>query len=182
MEYEVNIEEDTTIIEKFPSISRGLYIHDFQVSSMTFETKGGVSWDPEWRHDFNEFPAKIWIFKLFFLMVFAIKMLLDNTYGLPNLFEFKSNHFNSLFQAEYEFKNSKFGGKYIYVKISCRFWNWIAFSACGTLGFHFLCWWDFMNVNTKKIGSKRRFLLYTVPLPTTSEIYLVKFFCWQKSW
>ena len=43
MEYEVNIEEDTTIIEKFPSISRGLYIHDFQVSSMTFETKGGVS-------------------------------------------------------------------------------------------------------------------------------------------
>merc|ERR1712062_802259 len=32
MEYEVNIEEDTTIIEKFPSISRGLYIHDFQVN------------------------------------------------------------------------------------------------------------------------------------------------------
>ena len=32
MEYEVNIEEDTTIIEKFPSISRGLYIHDFQVT------------------------------------------------------------------------------------------------------------------------------------------------------
>ena len=55
-------------------------------------------------------------------------MLLDNTYGLPNLFEFKKNHFNSLFQAEYEFKNSNFGGKYIDVKISCQFWNWIAFS------------------------------------------------------
>ena len=37
-------------------------------------------------------------------MVFAIKMLLHNAYGLPNLFEFKRNHFNSLFQAEYEFK------------------------------------------------------------------------------
>ena len=37
-------------------------------------------------------------------MIFTIKMLLDNTYGLPNLFEFKSNHFNSLFQAEYKFK------------------------------------------------------------------------------
>ena len=46
-------------------------------------------------------------------MVFAIKMLLDNTFGLLNLFEFKSNHFNSLFKAEYEFKNSNFGGKYI---------------------------------------------------------------------
>ena len=74
------------------------------------------------------FPAKIWIFKFFFLMVFVIKMLLDNTYGLPNLFEFKSNHFNSLFKAEYESKNSNFGGKYIDVKISCWFWNWIAFS------------------------------------------------------
>ena len=61
-------------------------------------------------------------------MVFAIKMLLDNTYGLPNLFEFKSNHFNNLFQAEYELKNSNFGGKYIDDKISCWFWNWIAFS------------------------------------------------------
>ena len=74
------------------------------------------------------FPPKFEIFKFFFLMVFAIKMLLDNTYGLPNFFEFKSNHFKSLFQAEYEFENSNFGGKYIDVKISCRFWNWIAFS------------------------------------------------------
>ena len=44
-------------------------------------------------------------------MVFAIKMLLDNAYGLLNLFEFKCNHFNSIFQAESEFKNSNFGGK-----------------------------------------------------------------------
>ena len=36
-----------------------------------------------------KFPTKIWIFKFFLLMVFAIKMLLDNAYGLPNLFEFK---------------------------------------------------------------------------------------------
>ena len=34
-------------------------------------------------------------------------MLLDNTYGLPNLFEFKSYNFNGLFQAEYEFMNLK---------------------------------------------------------------------------
>ena len=34
-----------------------------------------------------------------------------HTYGgLQNLFEFKRNHFNSLFQAEYEFKNSNVGG------------------------------------------------------------------------
>ena len=46
-------------------------------------------------------------------MVFALKMFLDNTYRLPNLFEFKSYHFSSLFQAECEFKNSNFGGKYI---------------------------------------------------------------------
>ena len=80
-----------------------------------------------WRQ-VNVFPANIWISKLFFLMVFAIKMILDNTYGLPNLFEFKINQFNTLFQAEYQFKNSNFGGKYIDVKISCQFWNWIAFS------------------------------------------------------
>ena len=47
-------------------------------------------------------------------------MLLDNTYGLPNLFEFKRNHFNSLFQAEYEFKNSNYGGKYIEIIFSLR--------------------------------------------------------------
>ena len=41
-------------------------------------------------------------------MVFAIKMLLDSTYGLLKLFEFKYNHFKSLFQAKYEFKDSDF--------------------------------------------------------------------------
>ena len=74
-------------------------------------TKVILIWEHEWRQDFNVFPAKVWIFKIFFLVVFAINMLLDNTYGLPNLFEFKSNHFNSFFQAESEFKNSNFGRK-----------------------------------------------------------------------
>ena len=41
-------------------------------------------------------------------MVFAIKMLLDSTYGLLKLLEFKYNHFKSLFQAKYEFKDSNF--------------------------------------------------------------------------
>ena len=44
-------------------------------------------------------------------MVFAIKMLFDDAYGLLNLLEFKCNDFHSLFQAESEFKNSNFGGK-----------------------------------------------------------------------
>ena len=74
--------------------------------------KGGVFRDPEWKYYFTVFPAKIWIFKFFLLTIFAIKMLLDNTQGLLNLFEFKNNHLYSLFQAEYEFKNSNYGGKY----------------------------------------------------------------------
>ena len=41
-------------------------------------------------------------------MVFNIKMLLDSTYGLLKLFEFKYNHFKSLFQAKSEFKDSNF--------------------------------------------------------------------------
>ena len=44
------------------------------------------------------FPANIWI-------------LLDNTYGLLNLLEFKSNCFNRLFQTEYEFKIQILAGK-----------------------------------------------------------------------
>ena len=56
-------------------------------------------------------------------MVFAIKMLLDNAYGLLNLLEFKCNHFNSLFQAESEFKNSNFGGKSSELLIQCQFPN-----------------------------------------------------------
>jgi len=45
-------------------------------------------------------------------MIFAIKMLLDNIYGLLNLFEFEINHFNTLVQAKSEFKNSNLGGKH----------------------------------------------------------------------
>ena len=44
-------------------------------------------------------------------MVFAIKMLLDYTYGLLNLLEYKCNHFNNLSLAESKFKNSNVGGK-----------------------------------------------------------------------
>ena len=54
-------------------------------------------------------------------MVFAIKMLLGNVYGLLNLLEFKCYHFNGLFQAESEFKNSNFGGKSSELLIQCRF-------------------------------------------------------------
>ena len=50
-------------------------------------------------------------------------MLLDNIYGLLNLFEFKINHFNSLIQAKSEFKNSNFGGKYIEIMSSVMFSN-----------------------------------------------------------
>ena len=38
-------------------------------------------------------------------------MHLKYTYGLLKLLEFKCNHFNSLFQAELEIKNSNVGGK-----------------------------------------------------------------------
>ena len=50
-------------------------------------------------------------------------MLLDDIYGLLNLFEFKINHFNSLVQAKSEFKNSNFGGKYIEIMSSLMFSN-----------------------------------------------------------
>ena len=48
-------------------------------------------------------------------MVFAIKMLLDYSYGLLNLIEFKYYHFNSLFLAESEFKNSNVGEKQLWI-------------------------------------------------------------------
>ena len=54
-------------------------------------------------------------------MVFAIKILLNNAYGLLNLLEFICNHFNSLFQAESEYKNSNFGGKSSEILIQCLF-------------------------------------------------------------
>ena len=52
-------------------------------------------------------------FKLLFLMVFANKMPLDNTYGLPNLFEFKWNHFKNVFKKQnMNLENSNFDSKY----------------------------------------------------------------------
>ena len=86
-------------------------------------SKVELIWRPALNQEFTGFPAKIWIFKLFFLMVFGIKMLLDNAYGLLNLLEFKCNYFNSLFQAESEFKNSNFGRKSSELLIQCRFPN-----------------------------------------------------------
>ena len=46
--------------------------------------KGSFSWDLFSGHKFKLFPANIWILKFFFLMVFAIKMILENIYGLLN--------------------------------------------------------------------------------------------------
>ena len=65
-----------------------------------YVAKVELIWEPALNQEFTGFPAKIWIFKFFFLMVFAIKMFLNNAYGLLNLLEFTCNHFNSLFQAE----------------------------------------------------------------------------------
>ena len=61
-------------------------------------------------------------------MVFAIKLLLNNVYGLLKLLKVKCNHFNSLFQAEYEFRNSNFGGKFSELLIQYRFPNKFAFT------------------------------------------------------
>ena len=36
-------------------------------------------------HIFKLFPANIWIFKFFIIMILAVKMCLDNTYGLMNI-------------------------------------------------------------------------------------------------
>ena len=56
------------------------------------------------RHDFKSFPTNIQIQKFFFLIFFAIKILLDNTYGLLDLLEFALNHFNIIFLAESKFQ------------------------------------------------------------------------------
>ena len=53
---------------------------------------------------FVPFPANIWIFKFKFCLSFAIKMLLNNTYGILNLLESKSNCFNSLFKQNMNLK------------------------------------------------------------------------------
>ena len=46
-------------------------------------------------------------------MGFANKMPLDNTYGLPNLFEFKWNHFKNVFKKQnMNLENSNFDSKY----------------------------------------------------------------------
>ena len=95
-------------------------------------TKVCVSWDLESVHKFKLFPANIWIFKLVFLIVLVIKMLLDYTYELLNLFEFKcSNHFDSIFLAEFEFKNSNIGGKQL------EFVSWLQISRNTAFSIYF---------------------------------------------
>ena len=69
---------------------------------------------------FNPFPANICILKLFFLMIFAVKMSVDNkTMGYSiSLNVNVGNHFNSLFLAEFEFQNSNVGRK---VEKKCKY-------------------------------------------------------------
>ena len=55
------------------------------------------------RHEFKLFPTNILIFKLYFLSIFDIKILLNKSYGLLNLLEFKCDYFGSIFQAESQF-------------------------------------------------------------------------------
>ena len=74
-----------------------------EIQQFISNIKVKVFWEPALNQELAGFSANIWIFKFCFLMVFAIKMLLDNTYGSLNLFEFNCNHFTSLFQAESEF-------------------------------------------------------------------------------
>ena len=77
----------------------------------TIGTKVKLIWEPALNQEFTGFPTNIWIFKFFFLLVFAIKMLLDNNYGLMNLLEFKCDYFTCLLLAESQFQNSNVGGK-----------------------------------------------------------------------
>ena len=58
-----------------------------QTASDVCTTKVVLISKPALRHDFNVFPTNIYFFKLFFLMVLALKMILGNTYGLLNLLE-----------------------------------------------------------------------------------------------
>ena len=76
-------------------------------------------------------------------MVFDIKMNLDYIYGLLNLLELKCNHFNSLFQAESEFKNSNFGGKSSEL-VQCRFPNKFDFSVLCSLNENTLSFRDLL--------------------------------------
>ena len=66
-----------------------------------------------WSQDMNSsyFPPTFEFSNAFFLMVFAIKMLLDNIYGLLNFIEFKCDHFSGLLLAESQYQNSNAGGK-----------------------------------------------------------------------
>ena len=71
------------------------------------------------------------------LMVFAMKMRLNCTYGLPNLCDFKINHLHLTSRMVIQqFKVWReniiiFNRK---IKISCWFWNWIVFRPSILIG------------------------------------------------
>ena len=53
------------------------------------------------------FPAKIWKFEIYSFIVCAIKLL---CYGLPNVFEFESNHLSNLScKQKMKYENSNLG-------------------------------------------------------------------------
>ena len=57
-----------------------------------FELKAAFLENGHDGYEFKLFPANIWTLKFCFLIVFAIKMLLDKPYGLLNLLEIKCDH------------------------------------------------------------------------------------------
>ena len=65
------------------------------------------------------------VMKFKFCLAFALKMLLEYFYGLLNFLGCKCNRFNSIFQAEYEFQNSK----QIEIMCQCMFSNNYDFSS-----------------------------------------------------
>ena len=97
-----------------------------------YMSKVELIWELVLNQEFTGFPAKIWIFRFFFLMVLAIKKhFKNNAYGLLNLLEFIYNHFNSLFQVESELKSSIFGEKSSELLIKCQFPNKFDISRVG---------------------------------------------------
>ena len=87
-------------------------------------------------------------------------MILDKSYGLLNLLEFKCDHFSSsLFQAESQFQNSNISGKYL-AWICVPFSRNAAFSNAKGRCFHNVC--ILKKASTGKISSNSIFTLLKV--------------------
>ena len=56
-------------------------------SEPSLVTKVVIIWKTAPTQIFKLFPANIWILEVFFLMIFAIKLILNDTYGLLNIHE-----------------------------------------------------------------------------------------------